>query len=154
LSFNNIADADTAIECVRQFPEPACVIVKHANPCGVAVHHNLHEAYDRAYRSDPTSAYGGIIGFNRPLDVRTAEAIIDRQFAEVIAAPEVDRTARERLAAKPNIRVLATGNLGASTGDGYEIRTVNGGALVQDRDEGNISSGQLRLVSARSPDAR
>jgi phosphoribosylaminoimidazolecarboxamide formyltransferase/IMP cyclohydrolase len=154
LSFNNIADADAAIECVRQFAEPACVIVKHANPCGVAIHHSLHEAYDRAYRTDPTSAYGGIIAFNRPLDARTAETIISRQFAEVIAAPAIERAACELLAAKPGIRVLATGDLGASTGDGYEIRTVNGGALVQDRDAGTISPSQLRVVSARPPEAR
>ena len=154
LSFNNIADADTAIECVRQFAEPACVIVKHANPCGVAIHRTLHEAYESAYRTDPTSAYGGIIGCNRALDARTATAIINRQFAEVIAAPDIERAAREVLAAKPNIRVLATGELGASTGDAYEIRTVNGGALVQDRDEGSISASQLRVVSARAPDER
>ena len=154
LSFNNIADADAAIECVRQFAEPACVIVKHANPCGVALHRNLHEAYDRAYRTDPASAYGGIIAFNRPLDARTAEAIIQRQFAEVIAAPAIERAARELLAAKPNVRVLATGDLSASTGDGYEIRTVTGGALVQDRDTGTISPSQLRLVSARPPDTQ
>ncbi|HMI38136.1 MAG TPA: bifunctional phosphoribosylaminoimidazolecarboxamide formyltransferase/IMP cyclohydrolase, partial [Steroidobacteraceae bacterium] len=154
LSFNNIADADAAIECVRQFAEPACTIVKHANPCGVAVSHHLHEAYDRAYRTDPTSAYGGIIAFNRPLDARTAEAILSRQFAEVIAAPALERAALALLAAKPNIRVLATGELGPSTGDGYEIRTVTGGVLVQDRDEGMTSASQLRVVSARQPDAR
>src|SRR5258706_57906 len=154
LSFNNIADADAAIECVRQFAEPACTIVKHANPFGVAVSHNLHEAYDRAYRTDPTSAYGGIIAFNRALDARTAEAILSRQFAEVIAAPALERAALALLAAKPNIRVLATGELGPSTGDGYEIRTVTGGALVQDRDEGTISASQLRVVSARPPDER
>jgi phosphoribosylaminoimidazolecarboxamide formyltransferase / IMP cyclohydrolase len=154
LSFNNIADADAAIECARQFAEPACVIVKHANPCGVAIHRTLHEAYESAYRTDPTSAYGGIIGCNRPLDARTATAIINRQFAEVIAAPDIERAAREVLAAKPNIRVLATGELGASTGDAYEIRTVNGGALVQDRDEGTMSPGQLRVVTARAPDER
>ncbi len=154
LSFNNIADADAAIECVRQFAEAACVIAKHANPCGAALHRDLHEAYDRAYRTDPSSAYGGIIAFNRPLDARTAEAIINRQFAEVIAAPAVERAARELLAAKPNVRVLATGDLGPGTGDGYEIRTVTGGALVQDRDAGMVGPGQLRLVSARPPDAR
>ncbi|HLQ11859.1 MAG TPA: bifunctional phosphoribosylaminoimidazolecarboxamide formyltransferase/IMP cyclohydrolase [Steroidobacteraceae bacterium] len=154
LSFNNIADADAAIECVRQFAEPACTIVKHANPCGVAVSPELHEAYDRAYRADPTSAYGGIVAFNRRLDARTAESILARQFAEVIVAPGLDGAALELLAAKPNIRVLATGDLGAGTGDGYEIRTVTGGALVQDRDEGMTSTSQLRVVSARPPDER
>ncbi len=154
LSFNNIADADAAIECVRQFAEPACTIVKHANPCGVAVGSQLHEAYERAYRADPSSAYGGIVAFNRRLDARTAESILSRQFAEVIAAPALDGGALELLAAKPSIRVLATGDLGAGTGDGYEIRTVTGGALVQDRDEGMTSASQLRVVSARPPDER
>src|SRR5262249_47413229 len=109
LSFNNIADADTAIECVRQFDEPACVIVKHANPCGVSVASAVREAYEGAYRTDPTSAFGGIIAFNRPLDGATAKAIVDRQFVEVIAAPSVTDEAVAVLATKPNVRVLALG---------------------------------------------
>ena len=111
LSFNNIADADAAIECVRQFSEAACVIVKHANPCGVAVAASPLEAYDRAYRTDPTSAFGGIIAFNRELDVTTAAAIIDRQFVEVLAAPSFAPDAVKALAAKPNVRVLVLGDL-------------------------------------------
>jgi phosphoribosylaminoimidazolecarboxamide formyltransferase/IMP cyclohydrolase len=111
LSFNNIADADTAVECVRQFDEPACVIVKHANPCGVAVAASPLEAYDRAYRTDPTSAYGGIIAFNRELDEVAAGAIVDRQFVEVLAAPSISAGAQKVLATRPNVRVLAVGDL-------------------------------------------
>ena len=95
LSFNNLADADTALECVRQFEAPACVIVKHANPCGVSVAATIRTAYDNAYRTDPTSAFGGIIAFNRPLDAGTASAIVERQFVEVIIAPSVEPEARE-----------------------------------------------------------
>ena len=154
LSFNNIADADAALECVRQFAEPACSIVKHANPCGVALGQSLYEAYDRAHRTDPTSAYGGIIAVNRSLDARTAQAIIERQFAEVIVAPEVLPAARAVLASKPNIRLLLCGDLGASTGDGYELRSVTGGLLVQDRDSGAVGESELRVVSSRQPDRR
>ena len=111
LSFNNIADADTALECVRQFERPACVIVKHANPCGVAVAADIGTAYDLAYRTDPTSAFGGIIAFNRPLDAATAGQILDRQFVEVLVAPAAAAGAAEVLAAKPNVRVLLTGQL-------------------------------------------
>jgi phosphoribosylaminoimidazolecarboxamide formyltransferase/IMP cyclohydrolase len=154
LSYNNIADADTAIECVRQFHEPACVIVKHANPCGVALATHLLDAYDRAYRTDPTSAFGGIIAFNRPLDVDTARAIIERQFAEVIAAPSVTQAARAAFATKPNLRVLALGELVADTGDDYELKSVGGGLLVQDRDSGHIVPHELKVVSKRQPGAQ
>ncbi len=154
LSFNNIADADAAIECVRQFAEPACVIVKHANPCGVAISSSVSLAYDLAYRTDPTSAFGGIIAFNRPLDAATAKAIVERQFAEVIAAPSVEAAASHVLAAKPNIRVLALGDLAAATGDNYELRSVTGGLLVQDRDVATVGAGELRVVTRRKPDAR
>src|SRR5688572_2913860 len=111
LSFNNIADTDTAVECVRVFAEPACVIVKHANPCGVGTAVSLADAYDRAYRTDPTSAFGGIIAFNRELDEPTAAAIVGRQFVEVIAAPSVSGAAAAVLAGKTNVRVLVTGPL-------------------------------------------
>ena len=111
LSFNNIADTDTAVECVRVFNEAACVIVKHANPCGVATAVSLADAYDRAYRTDPTSAFGGIIAFNRELDAETATAIAGRQFVEVIAAPSVSAAAAAVLAGKPNVRVLVIGAL-------------------------------------------
>ena len=106
LSFNNLADADTALECVRQFEAPACVIVKHANPCGVAVAATIRAAYDSAYRTDPTSAFGGIIAFNRPLDAETASAIVERQFVEVIIAPSVEPEAREICSKKENVRLL------------------------------------------------
>jgi phosphoribosylaminoimidazolecarboxamide formyltransferase / IMP cyclohydrolase len=151
LSYNNIADADTAIECVRQFHEPACVIVKHANPCGVAVATQLLDAYDRAYRTDPTSAFGGVIAFNRRLDVDTARAIIERQFAEVIAAPAVTQAARAVLATKPNLRVLSLGELGEDVGDDYELKSVGGGVLVQDRDSGRVGLHDVRVVTQRQP---
>jgi phosphoribosylaminoimidazolecarboxamide formyltransferase / IMP cyclohydrolase len=154
LSFNNIADADTAIECVRQFATPACVIVKHANPCGVALAASLAEAYQLAHRTDPTSAYGGIIACNRALDAATAQAILGRQFAEVIAAPALHAEAARALAAKPDIRVLELGELAAGVGDDYELRSVAGGVLVQDRDTGTVGADELRQVSARAPSAR
>jgi phosphoribosylaminoimidazolecarboxamide formyltransferase/IMP cyclohydrolase len=150
LSFNNIADADTAIECVRQFPEPACVIVKHANPCGVAVADSVREAYEGAYRTDPTSAFGGIIAFNRPLHADTAKAIVDRQFVEVIAAPTIADDALAVLATKPNVRVLALGDLTQPTG-GHEIRSVTGGLLVQTRDVGMVTAAELQIVTKRKP---
>lgn len=100
LSYNNIADTDAALECVKSFTEPACVIVKHANPCGVALGENILQAYQRAYQTDPTSAFGGIIAFNRTLDEKTASAIIEQQFVEVIIAPKVEDQARERLKSK------------------------------------------------------
>lgn len=109
LSYNNIADTDAALECVKEFSEPACVIVKHANPCGVAVSASILEAYDRAYKTDPTSAFGGIIAFNRELDAETAQAIISRQFVEVIIAPSASEEALKITAAKQNVRVLVCG---------------------------------------------
>ena len=153
LSFNNIADADTAIECVRQFPDPACVIVKHANPCGVALAATPREAYERAYRTDPTSAFGGIIAFNRALDATTARAITERQFVEVLAAPSIDADAAGLLEAKPNVRVLALGDLGTPVSDGPELRSVTGGLLVQSRDLDDLPEGELRVATRRSPTA-
>jgi phosphoribosylaminoimidazolecarboxamide formyltransferase/IMP cyclohydrolase len=151
LSFNNIADADTAIECVREFPEPACVIVKHANPCGAATAGTALEAYERAYRTDPTSAFGGIIAFNRALDATTARAIIARQFVEVIAAPEVEPAAREALAARPNLRVLELGDLAHRDPNAREFRSVTGGLLAQTRDSGTLADADLQVVTARRP---
>ena len=150
LSFNNIADTDAALECVREFETPACVIVKHANPCGVSVGTNLLEAYDRAFKTDPTSAFGGIIAFNRPLDADTAQAIIERQFVEVIIAPGVSDEALAICASKQNVRVLSTGDL-AETGSGYDYKRVNGGLLVQDRDM--QSTADWRVVSQVKPTA-
>ena len=153
LSFNNIADADTAIECVRQFEETACVIVKHANPCGVSVAATPLEAYDRAHRTDPTSAFGGIIAFNRELDATTAAAIIDRQFVEVLAAPSVSAEAARVLASKPNVRVLELGDLSRSPSGEFEYRSVTGGMLVQTRDTGAVAESDLKVVTRRKPTA-
>ena len=149
MSFNNVADADAALECVRAFAEPACVIVKHANPCGAALGETVAAAYDRAYATDPTSAFGGIIAVNRPLDEATAALIVGRQFVEVIVAPEVSAQAARILADKPGIRVLVV-NMSAPTHTGLDYRRVSGGLLVQDRD---VPEAEVRLepVSRRRP---
>ncbi len=154
LSFNNVADTDAALECVKAFSEPACVIVKHANPCGVAVANSILDAYKNAYITDPTSAFGGIIAFNRPLDAVTAKNILDRQFVEVIIAPDVAEDARAVLAAKPNIRVLACGNWGATRPAALDCKRVTGGLLIQDRDNGVIGESDLKLVTKRQPSPR
>jgi phosphoribosylaminoimidazolecarboxamide formyltransferase/IMP cyclohydrolase len=153
LSFNNIADADTAIECVRQFARCACVIVKHANPCGVALGATLLQAYEGAYRTDPTSAYGGIIAFNRELDAATAAAILERQFVEVLAAPAVHADAARLLAGKPNVRVLVLGDLAASAGGTLEFRSVTGGLLMQSRDLSDLDESALTIPTRRQPSA-
>ena len=154
LSFNNIADADTALECVRQFERTACVIVKHANPCGVATADSLVEAYELAYRTDPTSAFGGIIAFNRPLDAGTVQLILARQFVEVIVATELLPGAALQLAAKPNVRVLVTGPLQAQPAAERELRSVGGGVLVQERDAGRVEVAALKCVTTREPSAQ
>ncbi len=151
LSYNNIADTDTALECVRQFQSPACVIVKHANPCGVASGKDIAASYAQAYRTDPTSAFGGIIAFNRELDAATARAILERQFVEVILAPSVAADARLLLAAKDNIRVLEVGDLTKPISQLLEYKSVAGGLLVQTRDDGMIQSHALRVVTRRAP---
>ncbi|CRX53491.1 bifunctional phosphoribosylaminoimidazolecarboxamide formyltransferase/IMP cyclohydrolase [Yersinia enterocolitica] len=150
LSYNNIADTDAALECVKEFSEPACVIVKHANPCGVAIADSLLAAYDKAYKTDPTSAFGGIIAFNRELDAETASAIISRQFVEVIIAPSVSTEALALLAAKQNVRVLTCGQWQERSA-GLDFKRVNGGLLVQDRDLGMVTEADLRVVSKRQP---
>jgi phosphoribosylaminoimidazolecarboxamide formyltransferase/IMP cyclohydrolase len=151
LSFNNIADADTAIECVRQFEAPACVIVKHANPCGAAVAGSPREAYDRAHRTDPTSAFGGIIAINRELDASLAALILERQFVEVLAAPTVAPDALKVLAGKPNIRVLALGDLSRASANELEYRSVTGGLLAQTRDVARVGAADLTVVTRRKP---
>jgi len=153
LSFNNIADADTAIECVRQFPAPACVIVKHANPCGVAIAASVREAYEAAYRTDPTSAYGGIIAVNRELDAATTAAILERQFVEVLAAPSVSAQALRALAARPNVRVLGLGDLALESAPALELRGVTGGLLLQTRDLADLEERELTVPTRRKPTA-
>ena len=150
LSYNNIADTDAALECVKEFDEPACVIVKHANPCGVAIADNILNAYDSAFKTDPTSAFGGIIAFNRELDADTAEAIVSRQFVEVIIAPSVSEAAAQIVSAKPNVRLLECGQWDTET-TGVDFKRVNGGLLLQDRDQGKVTDEDLKVVTKRQP---
>jgi len=152
LSYNNIADTDSALECVKEFAEPACVIVKHSNPCGVAIGDDILAAYEGAYKTDPTSSFGGIIAFNRELDAKTAEAIVSRQFVEVIIAPSVSNDASQVIAAKPNVRLLACGQWNSQT-TGFDYKRVNGGLLVQDRDQGKVNADDLTVVTKRQPTA-
>jgi phosphoribosylaminoimidazolecarboxamide formyltransferase/IMP cyclohydrolase len=152
LSYNNVADTDAALECVKNFDAPACVIVKHANPCGVAVADTLLEAYERAFATDPESAFGGIIAFNRELDAESAAAIIERQFVEVIIAPSISDAALEVTASKQNVRVLRCGEWGPAV-PALDYKRVNGGLLVQDRDLGMVSESDLKVVSKRQPSA-
>jgi len=150
LSYNNIGDTDAALECVKEFDEPACVIVKHANPCGVAIGENILAAYNRAHKTDPTSAFGGIIAFNRELDADTAEAIVSRQFVEVIIAPSVTAEAEQIVSAKPNVRLLQCGQW-TTKDNGFDFKRVNGGLLVQDRDQGHVTESDLKVVTKRQP---
>jgi phosphoribosylaminoimidazolecarboxamide formyltransferase/IMP cyclohydrolase len=150
LSYNNVADTDAALECVRQFSTPACVIVKHANPCGVAIAENIFKAYELAYQTDPTSAFGGIIAFNQTLDADTAKTIIDRQFVEVLIAPVIPEDTRKVLAEKKNVRVLECGTW-EGTFASFDYKRVLGGLLVQDRDLGIINKDDLKIVSKRQP---
>ena len=150
LSYNNIADSDAALECVKQFAAPACVIVKHANPCGVAVAASILDAYEKAFKTDPTSAFGGIIAFNQPLDAATASVIIDSQFVEVIVAPDIDDDAAIVLSEKKNVRVLRTGNWVDST-PGFDFKKVSGGLLVQGSDMGKITADDLKVVTDKAP---
>ena len=151
LSYNNIADTDAALECVKSFSDPACVIVKHANPCGVAVASDIGRAYDLAFQTDPTSAFGGIIAFNRELDASTAKAIVERQFTEVIIAPSITAEALKVVAAKQNVRVLSCGQWAATPQHAFDYKRVNGGLLVQDRDIHQITADDLKVVSKRQP---
>lgn len=153
LSYNNVADTDAALETVKSFSEPACVIVKHANPCGVAVATTIKEAYDLAYATDSESAFGGIIAFNRELDAATAKAIVERQFVEVIIAPSVSAAAIEIVKTKQNVRLLTCGEWDTNNQiiNGLDYKRVNGGLLVQDRDAGMITASDLKIVSKRIP---
>jgi phosphoribosylaminoimidazolecarboxamide formyltransferase/IMP cyclohydrolase len=150
LSYNNIADTDAALECVKQFEQPACVIVKHANPCGVAIGDDITQAYDLAYVTDTESAFGGIIAFNRELDGATAALICERQFVEVIIAPSISEEAKTVVSAKKNIRLLETGKWSNSL-PALDFKRVNGGLLVQDRDLGMVAMSDLKVVSKRIP---
>ena len=152
LSFNNVADTDAALECVKSFDDTACVIVKHANPCGVAVGESALAAYDKAFATDPTSAFGGIIAFNVPLDADTARAIIDRQFVEVIIAPGVSDEAQAIVAEKKNVRLLdVSANWPGQMAPAHDLKRVTGGLLVQDRDLGTVTRDDLTVVSERVP---
>ncbi|BAF61974.1 bifunctional phosphoribosylaminoimidazolecarboxamide formyltransferase/IMP cyclohydrolase [Candidatus Vesicomyidisocius calyptogenae] len=150
MSYNNMADADAALECVRSFNKPCCVIVKHANPCGIAIRNNINNAYLDAFKTDPTSAFGGIIAFNRVLDKNTAQNIIDKQFVEVIIAPSVQTQAKQILSTKQNIRVLECGNLNTAK-PSLDYRRVTGGLLVQDKDLGIITEDDIKCVSDLTP---
>ncbi len=153
LSYNNIADSDAALECVTGFANPACVIVKHANPCGVAESVSIFDAYAGAYSTDPVSAFGGVIAFNRSLDKETAEKIIEQQFVEVILAPDVEEGVLSITERKAGVRVLVTGVRAQQTTQ-LELKRVSGGLLVQDSDTGAIKPGQLNVVSRRKPDEK
>ncbi|MCW8934094.1 MAG: bifunctional phosphoribosylaminoimidazolecarboxamide formyltransferase/IMP cyclohydrolase [Gammaproteobacteria bacterium] len=150
LSYNNVADTDAALECVKSFAEPACVIVKHANPCGVAIADNVMAAYESAYKTDPTSAFGGIIAFNRTLEEDVAAEIIKRQFVEVIVAPAVSKAAKTVLAEKKNVRVLECGEWDKPV-PALDFKRINGGLLVQDRDLGMVDIDDLQVVTEKKP---
>jgi phosphoribosylaminoimidazolecarboxamide formyltransferase/IMP cyclohydrolase len=155
LSYNNINDTDAAFELVAEFLAengPACAIIKHANPCGVAVASTLKEAYARALACDPVSAFGGIIALNTTLDGETAEEIV-KLFTEVIIAPGADEKARAVIAAKPNLRLLLTGGLPDPRVPGLCAKTVSGGLLVQTRDNGMVEDLDLKVVTKRAPTA-
>jgi phosphoribosylaminoimidazolecarboxamide formyltransferase / IMP cyclohydrolase len=158
LSYNNIADMDAALECIKAFADPgqidrpACVIVKHANPCGVALGATLLAAYDRAYKTDPESAFGGIIALNQPLDAETAKAIVDRQFVEVIVVPSASKDAEAIIATKKNVRLILCGAITPAAGARYDYKRVNGGILMQTVDD--ALTADLRVVTKRQPTAR
>jgi len=150
LSYNNIADTDAAVECVRSFEEPTCVIIKHANPCGVATDDDITLAYQKAFATDSISAFGGIIALNRKLEDKTAQLIIDNQFVEVIIAPEISSSAQKVLGAKENIRVLDMENLNDLT-PGFKFLSVTDGLLMQETDNAKVSQENLQVVTSREP---
>ena len=150
LSYNNIADTDAALECVKSFEEPTCVIIKHANPCGVATDIDVTEAYQKAFDADSTSAFGGIIALNRKLEEKTAQQIIDNQFVEVIIAPGVSSSAQKILNTKENIRVLEMESM-EKLSSGFKFLSVADGLLVQEIDNGSISAKDLKIVSSKEP---
>lgn len=151
ISYNNIVDADTALECVKSFDEPACVVVKHANPCGVATGNSQLEAYNLAFQADPNSAFGGVIAFNQKLNVKTAQAIIRRQFVEIIIAPSINEDAATVISTKKNVRLLECGQWSKNKSTALDYKSVNGGILVQDRDDRTIKMNDLKVVSKCRP---
>jgi phosphoribosylaminoimidazolecarboxamide formyltransferase/IMP cyclohydrolase len=150
LSYNNIADADAAWECVRSFGDAACVIVKHANPCGVALANELVDAYRKAFATDPTSAFGGTIAFNREVDAATVEAV-SAQFVEVLIAPGYAAEALPVIARKANVRVLAIPLEEGPRGPGWDMKRVGGGMLLQTPDTHNVNAAELKVVTRRAP---
>jgi phosphoribosylaminoimidazolecarboxamide formyltransferase/IMP cyclohydrolase len=154
LSFNNIADADAALECARALPAPACVIVKHANPCGVGLGPTLAQGYEKAYATDPESAFGGVIACNAEVDEGLAATIVERQFLEVMIAPSYSAGALQAFGLKPNVRVLETGPLADPATPSLRLQQIEGGVLVQDKDVAMVARESLRVVSRRQPTAQ
>lgn len=153
LSYNNLLDADAAYECIKSFPseKPTCVIVKHGNPCGIAIAETQVDAYLRAFQTDPTSSFGGILAFNHCLDAQTASTILAQQFAEVIIAPEISEDAKSILAAKPTIRVLVTSQWQTQFEFKLDMRCVDGGLLVQEHDNFMLNDSELKIVTPIKP---
>ena len=151
LSYNNIADTDAALECVKQFNKPACVIVKHANPCGAAIANDANAAYDLAFSTDPESAFGGIIALNRELDEKTAMNICARQFVEVIIAPNVTDQAKHIIASKKNVRLLVCGEIDRGQSQGFDFKRVNSGLLIQNKDNMMVTRDDLKIVTKKIP---
>ena len=150
LSYNNLADTDAALECVRAFDEPACVIVKHGNPCGVAVAADIGIAYARAFTTDPTSAFGGVIAFNRTLDAQTLAAVLNKQFAEVVVAPRVEAAAAQAAKARKNLRLLEVGD-STRESERHDLKRVGGGVLVQESDTQCVDEAAIEIVTRRVP---
>ncbi|MBL4821858.1 MAG: bifunctional phosphoribosylaminoimidazolecarboxamide formyltransferase/IMP cyclohydrolase, partial [Gammaproteobacteria bacterium] len=154
--YNNLNDTDAAFELVCEFEasaRAAVAIIKHANPCGVAIAENIQQAYDLAFQTDPTSAFGGIIAFNRELDSKTAQKIVSQQFTEVIIAPSISEQALQIISEKKNVRVLSCGDLPEKSAGGWDFKRVNGGLLIQDRDIRKVDESELKVVTRRQPSA-
>ena len=153
LSYNNILDADAALDCVKSYPKDQviCAIIKHANPCGIAIGENSLQAYLRAFQGDPSSAYGGIIAFNHILDAETAKTILEKQFVEVIVAPAVSNEAKLILASKENVRVLVTGYWQHENEFRLSLKKVDGGLLVQEHDSISLGNSEMKIVTERKP---
>ena len=150
LSFNNIVDSDSALSCVKQFKKPACVIVKHANPCGVAEGKDIHDAYNSAYKTDPTSAFGGIIAFNKKLDSKLLLKILSKQFVEVIIVPAFDKDCIKVLSSKPNVRLLSVKDFSKPSSE-IEIKSIKNKILIQQTDNKDLKKSNLRVVSKKKP---